>query len=112
MRRLARQSPDGDGDAHTDAHPDADRDRHGDRSDRDRSHADAGAHTDLGAHADAGRDRERNGVVEGDEQCDGADLDLEDCGTLCDNGAGTLQCTAQCTFDFSRCDDPASCSPP
>src|SRR6266481_1844409 len=53
-----------------------------------------------------------NGVVEGDEQCDGADLDLEDCGTLCDNGAGTLQCTAQCTFDFSRCDDPASCSPP
>ncbi len=53
-----------------------------------------------------------NGIVEGDEQCDGFDLDSEDCESLCDTGAGTLQCTSLCTFDFSRCDNPASCSPP
>jgi hypothetical protein len=51
-------------------------------------------------------------VVDDGEQCDGADLDLEDCESLCNDGAGTLRCAADCTFDFSQCDFPATCSPP
>jgi hypothetical protein len=53
-----------------------------------------------------------NGVVEDFEECDGADLDEEDCDTLCDEGGGTLTCTASCSFDFSRCAFPATCSAP
>jgi hypothetical protein len=54
-----------------------------------------------------------NGVVEGNEECDGADLADEDCFALCDDGEGTLMCnSASCTFDFSLCDFPGTCSPP
>jgi hypothetical protein len=52
-----------------------------------------------------------NGEVDEDEECDGADLNDEDCETLCDVGGGTLRCTPFCTFDFSACEHPTTCSP-
>ena len=53
-----------------------------------------------------------NGVLEGDEQCDGSLVNSDDC--FADNGVctcddfcldaeGTLSCNADCTFNFSRC---------
>lgn len=48
-----------------------------------------------------------NGIVEGDEECDGADLDGESCDGLvsidenCTSGA--LACNADCTYDATSC---------
>lgn len=50
-----------------------------------------------------------NGVVEGDEECDGDDLDGEDCFLLVggdDDCAGSLKCNDDCTFDASACGCP------
>ncbi len=51
-----------------------------------------------------------NGIVEGDEQCDGTAFDtsqcLEDfctCDDFCDDAGGTLGCNPDCTIDFSGC---------
>ncbi|HEY2386982.1 MAG TPA: hypothetical protein VGK30_08480 [Candidatus Binatia bacterium] len=51
-----------------------------------------------------------NGIVEGDEECDGAAIDdsscLEDvctCDDFCDDAGGTLSCNADCTLNFSNC---------
>jgi hypothetical protein len=46
-----------------------------------------------------------DGVVDGDEQCDGADLAGETCTTLTAGFAqgGTLACKADCTFDTTDC---------
>ncbi len=46
-----------------------------------------------------------NGVVEGDEECDGFDLDDNDCELLCDepDPPGTLACRPDCRFDFRGC---------
>ena len=55
-----------------------------------------------------------NGVVEGDEQCDGLDLDDNDCDFLCENEPdpeGTLRCLPNCTFDFRGCRG-VNCAPP
>jgi hypothetical protein len=43
-----------------------------------------------------------NGVVEAGEQCDGADLDGEDCFSR-GYGGGILSCNPDCTFDESQC---------
>lgn len=51
-----------------------------------------------------------NGIVDGiDEECDGEDLDGEDCDFLVgglDACSGTLRCNADCTFDASSCSCP------
>ena len=51
-----------------------------------------------------------NGIVEGDEECDGAAIDnsscLEDictCDDFCDDAGGTLSCNPDCTLNFSNC---------
>ncbi len=47
-----------------------------------------------------------NGVIEGDEQCDGLDLDDNDCDFLCEDEPdpeGTLRCLPNCTYDFRGC---------
>jgi hypothetical protein len=51
-----------------------------------------------------------NGIVEGDEECDGTAIDnsscLEDictCDDFCDNPGGTLSCNPDCTLNFSAC---------
>lgn len=43
-----------------------------------------------------------NGTVEGDEQCDGADLNGETCSSR-GYDSGTLSCNANCTFNVSSC---------
>jgi len=50
-----------------------------------------------------------NGVVEGDEECDGSNLDDQTCDDLCDTNqpAGVLPtCKSDCTFDLSSCVQP------
>ncbi len=49
-----------------------------------------------------------NGVVEGDEECDGEDLNGKTCESL-GLGEGTLGCKADCTFDTGSCKIPAMC---
>ncbi|HRV18850.1 MAG TPA: hypothetical protein P5317_12675, partial [Myxococcota bacterium] len=50
-----------------------------------------------------------NGVIEAEEQCDGANLNEQTCVTKGFDG-GTLTCTADCKFDTSGCTDaPADC---
>lgn len=51
-----------------------------------------------------------NGIVEGDEECDGNAYDdsgcVEDvctCDDFCDDAGGRLACRRNCTIDFSRC---------
>jgi hypothetical protein len=44
-------------------------------------------------------------VIDGSENCDGANLGGETCASLGLNG-GTLGCGASCQFDFSACDIP------
>ena len=51
-----------------------------------------------------------NGVVEGDEECDGSAFDttacVEDvctCEDFCDDAGGRFACRLNCTIDFSRC---------
>jgi hypothetical protein len=45
-----------------------------------------------------------NGVVDAGEDCDGTDLDGENCESVClDSSGGTLRCNADCTFDTSGC---------
>jgi hypothetical protein len=51
-----------------------------------------------------------NGIVEGDEQCDGRAYDtdscIEDvctCDDFCDDAGGRLACRRDCTIDFSGC---------
>ncbi len=47
-----------------------------------------------------------NDVVEGDEECDGSDLDDSDCFDFCEDDGGVLACKKNCTFNFSGCDFP------
>jgi hypothetical protein len=44
-------------------------------------------------------------VAEGDEECDGFDLDGNDCEFLCDepDPPGILACGTDCRFDFGGC---------
>jgi len=52
-----------------------------------------------------------NGVIEGDEDCDGAELGGADCTTIGGGfTSGTLACASDCTFDTAQCSDlsPAS----
>lgn len=53
-----------------------------------------------------------NGVIDGDEECDGADLDDNTCFDLCDqeDEGGTLRCNPDCTYDFSGCPPPRDCA--
>jgi hypothetical protein len=53
-----------------------------------------------GSHASCG-----NGKVEGDELCDGSDLNKETCKTLGDGlyTGGKLSCTKKCVFDVAMC---------
>ena len=46
-----------------------------------------------------------NGITEGDEECDGLDLDDNTCEDLCDepDPPGTLACRPNCRFDFRGC---------
>ncbi len=51
-----------------------------------------------------------NGIVEGDEQCDGKAFDTSacvgdvcTCEDFCDDAGGVLSCRRDCTIDFSRC---------
>src|SRR5262245_40588757 len=50
-----------------------------------------------------------NGIREGDEQCDGADLGGETCGSVTMNAAakGQLGCSEACEIDVSGCVSPA-----
>jgi hypothetical protein len=55
-----------------------------------------------------------NGVVDGDEECDGTDLDGQTCESL--GGVGTVSCTDDCTLETCACiwgrEAPTSCGPP
>jgi hypothetical protein len=66
--------------------------------DDDTSVNDAGM--DAGGKAVCG-----NGKVEGNELCDGADLNHETCKTVGDGiySKGTLKCSSKCVFDISMC---------
>jgi hypothetical protein len=51
-----------------------------------------------------------NGILEGDEECDGTVIDNSSCAAdvctcddFCDNPGGTLSCNADCTVNFSQC---------
>ncbi|MBI2097645.1 MAG: right-handed parallel beta-helix repeat-containing protein [Candidatus Vogelbacteria bacterium] len=44
-----------------------------------------------------------NGVIEGTEQCDGANLNNQTCVSRGFTGGGTLSCTSSCTFNTSQC---------
>jgi cysteine-rich repeat protein len=51
-----------------------------------------------------------NGIAEGDEVCDGADLRGNDCFTRGFHGGGTLSCLADCSdFDVGGCNADAQC---
>lgn len=52
-----------------------------------------------------------NGIVDADEECDGINLDGNTCDDLCTSAGGALGCSGTCTFDFTGCTDPSSCSP-
>jgi hypothetical protein len=55
-----------------------------------------------------------NGIIEGDEQCDGGDLDDNDCDFLCEDEPdpeGTLKCAPNCRYDFGNCKG-VNCAPP
>jgi len=49
-----------------------------------------------------------NGIIEGNEQCDGSSLNEEDCASQ-GYDSGSLSCSGSCTFDTSNCatDDAA-----
>ena len=47
-----------------------------------------------------------NGMLDGPEECDGANLDAMDCTTLGFTG-GALTCTPSCIFDKSKCTSPS-----
>jgi len=47
-----------------------------------------------------------NAMIDGPEECDGANLDAMDCTSLGFTG-GTLTCTPQCIFDKSKCTSPS-----
>jgi hypothetical protein len=49
-----------------------------------------------------------NDLVEGNEECDGPDLDGESCASL-GEGDGALACTDTCTFDVGGCNLPGDC---
>ncbi len=45
-----------------------------------------------------------DGAVDGGEECDGSDLDMNDCRSVPGGfGGGTLRCTSTCRFDTSAC---------
>jgi hypothetical protein len=46
-----------------------------------------------------------NGIVDGDDQCEGVDLNGQSCSSLGFAG-GTLACTAGCALDASNCEAP------
>jgi hypothetical protein len=50
-----------------------------------------------------------NNVREGNEQCDGTDLDGEDCHSQGFEGGGDLTCDSSCLFDVSGCLNASSC---
>ncbi|HWB80053.1 MAG TPA: hypothetical protein VG755_34045 [Nannocystaceae bacterium] len=49
-----------------------------------------------------------NGVIDGDEACDGEDLNGHDCVTE-GLGGGTISCTGDCMLDLSECMMPKGC---
>jgi hypothetical protein len=63
--------------------------------------------TDAGSDGgkDAGKATCGNGKVEGDELCDGDDLNHETCASLGDGlyTSGTLLCSKKCTFVVTMC---------
>ena len=44
-----------------------------------------------------------NGIVEGDEECDGAVLNGRTCSDVNAGLAGDVTCSADCKYDFSKC---------
>ncbi|GEM_PF-3880689 len=44
-----------------------------------------------------------NGIVEGDEECDGAVLNGRTCSDVSENLAGEVVCSSACRYDFSKC---------
>ncbi len=56
-----------------------------------------------------------DGVIDGDEECDGTDLDEETCDGLCEpidddlDVTGALSCNADCTFNFDACMNAMEC---
>ena len=50
-----------------------------------------------------------NGVVEGNELCDGADLNGQTCSDVGNYSGGDLSCNTDCTFDTSLCTAPVNC---
>lgn len=53
-----------------------------------------------------------NDVREGNEECDLSDFDEKGCGSFCSVPGGILNCTQNCTLDFSLCLGPQTCSHP
>ncbi len=49
-----------------------------------------------------------NGVLDPDEECEGADLDAQTCDSFGFDG-GTLACTADCRYDTSKCNAAPVC---
>ena len=45
-----------------------------------------------------------NGFIEGDEECDGAVLNGRTCSDVNPQLAGDISCTAECKYDFSKCE--------
>lgn len=48
-----------------------------------------------------------NDIIEGDEECDGDNLNEQTCSTF-GYSLGTLSCTPSCTIDTSNCSNPPS----
>jgi hypothetical protein len=65
------------------------------------------AEGDGGPTDDSSVGRCGDGVVQGDEMCDGEDLNDETCAsaTMDAMNGGTLSCTSSCKFDVRKCDD-------
>lgn len=65
--------------------------------------------TEADGTADTGPSTCGDGVREGEEECDGADLGGSTCAAIPGFVGGTLACAESCTFDVSACEaDPAS----
>jgi hypothetical protein len=55
---------------------------------------------------DCGSDFCGNGVIDGEEECDGSDLDNKQCFGFDDYSGGNLGCTSACEFDYTLCTGP------
>ena len=58
--------------------------------------------TDEGSSSSETGETCGDGIIDGDESCDGEQLAGHSCGSL-RLGSGTLACTSECTFDVSGC---------